>query len=186
MQVRQKNSNFAMKNRRRLRLPPCYYNGFEMIDKLKLTQCVENAIAGTDMFLVDIRISKDNSIIVELDSFGGMDIDECAAVTRKIEAEFDRDVEDYDLEVGSAGLTSPFRVKQQYEKNIGNPVEVLLKGGGKVTGTLTAVADDFSIFTVETDVKVKEPGAKRPVIVKTPETIQVSDAKSVKYLIQFK
>ncbi|MDE6266784.1 MAG: ribosome assembly cofactor RimP [Muribaculaceae bacterium] len=157
-----------------------------MIDKQKLTECVENAIAGTDMFLVDIRISKDNSITVDLDSMGGMDIDECAAVTRKIEAEFDRDVEDYELEVGSAGLTSPFRVKQQYEKNIGNPVEVLVKGGKKLTGTLTAVADDFSTFTVEVDEKVKEPGMKRPVIVKTPVTIPVADAKSVRYLIQFK
>lgn len=157
-----------------------------MIDKQKLTECVEKAIEGTDMFLVDLRISKDNSIVVELDSIGGMDIDECAAVTRKIESEFDRDVEDYELEVGSAGLTSPFRVKQQYIKNIGNPVEILTKEGKKLHGTLTAVADDFSTFTVEVEEKVKEPGKKRPVLVKTPVTIPVADAKSVKYLIQFK
>lgn len=186
MEREQKNSNFAIKNRRRLRLPPCYYNRPEMIDKQKLTECVEKAIAGTDMFLVDIRVSKDNAITVELDSLKGMDIDACADITRKIEAEFDRDVEDYELEVGSAGLTSPFRVKQQYIKNIGNPVEVLTKDGKKLHGTLTAVADDFSNFTLEVDEKVKEPGKKRPVVVKTPVTIPVADAKSVKYLIQFK
>lgn len=155
-----------------------------MIDKQLLKNTVEEAIAGTDIFIVDITVSPSNSIVVELDSPAGLDIDTCARITRLIEQTFDRDVEDYDLEVGSAGLTAPFKVRGQYIKNVGNEVEVLTRDGRKFHGKLTEAGDDT--FTVEVLKKVKEPGAKRPVTVAEPETIAYGDTKTVKYLIQFK
>lgn len=88
-----------------------------MIDKSLLRQSVEKAIEGSDIFIVDITVSPDNNIVVDLDSMEPLDIDTCAKITRAIEADFDREAEDYQLEVGSAGLTSPFKVKQQYVKN---------------------------------------------------------------------
>ena len=100
-----------------------------MIDKELLRQSVEKAVADTDLFIVDIKVSPQNSITVELDSPGSIDIDTCASVTRAIEKDFDRDVEDYDLEVGSAGLTAPFKVRGQYLKNIGNDIEMLRYAG---------------------------------------------------------
>lgn len=155
-----------------------------MIDRQLLTATVEDAIKGTPLFIVDIAVTPDNSITVELDSPDGLDIDTCAEITRKIESVFDRDVEDYSLEVGSAELTAPFKVRGQYLKNIGNQVEVLTKGGVKLKGTLTSVGDDD--FTVTVEKKVKEPGAKRPVMVEEPVTIKIADTKYVKYLIDFK
>ncbi len=155
-----------------------------MIDRQLLTKTVEDAISGTDVFLVDITVTPDNSITVELDSKEGLDIDTCAAITRRIEEVFDRDVEDYALEVGSAGLTAPFKVRGQYLKNISNLVEVLTKGGEKLKGTLTAVGDDD--FTITVSKKVKEPGAKRPVMVEEPVVLKPADTKYVKYLIDFK
>lgn len=155
-----------------------------MIDKKLLTEVVEAAIEGSSLFLVDIQVNPGNSIVVEIDSAEGVDIDSCAAITRKIEEAFDRDIEDYELEVGSAGLTSPFKVRGQYEKNIGNEVEVLTTDGRKLKGTLTEVADET--FTIEVIRKVKEPGAKRPVEIAEPTIIDYIDTKYVKYLIQFK
>lgn len=155
-----------------------------MIDKKMLTDVVEDAIKDTSLFLVDIQINPGNSIVVEIDSAEGVDIDSCAEITRKIEQAFDRDTEDYELEVGSAGLTSPFKVRGQYEKNIGNEVEVLTTDGRKLKGTLTEV--DNETFTIEVTRKVKEPGAKRPVEIAEPITLNYSDTKYVKYLIQFK
>ena len=155
-----------------------------MIDKQQLTQTVEQAIEGTSIFIVDIKINPGNAIVVEIDSPESIDIDTCAKITRKIEATFDRDVEDYELEVGSAGLTAPFKVKGQYLKNIGNEVEVLTSDGRKLQGVLTAVGDND--FTIEVAKKVKEPGAKRPTLVMEPTTIEMSNTKSVKYLINFK
>ena len=161
-----------------------------MIDKDLLTGTVNDAIAGTDLFVVDIRISPDNVITVEVDSPTAVDIDECAAITRKIEEKFDRDTEDYELEVGSAGITSDFKIRAQYTKNIGNDVEVLTRDGRKLHGVLTAVApgepSDHSIgFTVEITVKVKEPGAKKPVIRQEALQFTSDDCKYVRYDLKF-
>jgi len=156
-----------------------------MIDKNQLTQTVEDAIAGTDIFLVDVRVSPKNEITVEIDSPEGIDIDTCAGITRKIEAAFDRDVEDYELEVGSAGLTSPFKVRGQYLKNIGHEVEVLTRDGRKLKGILKDVADNGD-FTISVPTKVKPEGAKRPEIVDVDTQLSPADCKSVKYVINFK
>ncbi len=155
-----------------------------MIDKQLLTQTIEQAIEGTSIFIVDIKINPGNAIVVEIDSTDNIDLDTCASITRKIEAVFDRDTEDYELEVGSAGLTSPFKVKGQYLKNIGNEVEALTCDGRKMQGVLTAV--DNETFTIEVAKKVKEPEAKRPTIVMEPVTLRIDSTKSVKYLINFK
>lgn len=154
-----------------------------MLDKQKLEATVQKAVEGTDLFIVDIKVSKDNNVVVELDSPDGLDIDTCAAITRKIEAEFDRDVEDYELEVGSAGLTSPFKVKGQYIKNIGNEIEVLTTDGRKLRGVLTEVGDEG--YTIEIATKVKKEGAKRPVVEMVPETISFANTKKANYLIKF-
>ncbi len=155
-----------------------------MIDKNIIAETVNAAIAHTDAFVVDITVSKDNDIVVELDSPTGVDLDFCAEVNRKLNEALDRDKEDYSLEVGSASLTAPFKVKGQYEKNLGNEVEVLTRDGKKLKGTLTAVGDDD--FTIDVTRKVKEPGAKRPVMVTEPLTLKMADAKQVCYHIDFK
>lgn len=157
-----------------------------MIDKELLGKTVDEAIADTDLFVVDITVTPANEITVTIDSEGpGVDIDECMAITRRIEEVFDRDVEDYELEVGSAGITSPLKVKAQYDKNIGNPVEVLTRDGRKLHGTLTGVADDFSSCTVCVAKKVKEEGWKRPRTVEIPEQLAIADIKSITYELKF-
>ena len=143
------------------------------------------ACLGDDLFLVNVAISADNHIVVEIDSYeGSVSIDNCVAITRAVEQAFDRDKEDYELEVGSAGLTSPLKVKAQYVKNIGNDVEVLTTQGAKLKGVLSEVGDDT--FTIKVAKKVKPEGAKRPVIVEEDVTIKYSETKYTKYLIQFK
>lgn len=157
-----------------------------MIDKELLAETVGRSLEQTDCFLVDVSVDTSNRIVVEIDSDTGVDIDTCASVTRAIEATFDRDAEDYELEVGSAGLTSPFKVKRQYDKNVGNEVEVLTKDGRKLHGTLGSVDDDGKRFTILVKEKVKEPGKKRPVEVETPLILDVESTKYVKYQINFK
>lgn len=161
-----------------------------MIDKDLLTGTVNEAIAGTDLFVVDIRVTPDNTITVEIDSPTAVDIDACAAITRKIEEKFDRDTEDYELEVGSAGITSDFKIRAQYTKNIGNDVEVLTRDGRKLHGVLTAVAEgapaDHDVdFTVEVPVKVKESGMKKPVIRQDAVKLNSGECKYVRYDLKF-
>ena len=160
-----------------------------MIDKELLRDTVAKAIEGTDMFLVDITVTPSNEITIEIDSPSGVDIDSCVAITRAIEAAFDREQEDYELEVGSAGLTSPFKVIGQYEKNLGNELEILTRDGRKLRGVLSKCergADDCDVvFAIETKVKVQEPGCKRPVEKTESIDLRSGDCKYVRYDLKF-
>lgn len=154
-----------------------------MIDKTALAAFIEKQLEGTDLYLVELEIGSGNEIRVEIDSDTSVDIDRCVSLTREIEDEFDRDVEDYELEVGSSGITSPFKVVRQYIKNIGHDVEVLTKDGKKLKGMLKSA--DESGFTIVTEEKVKSEGARRPVVEKVEHTFPYGDVKYTKYLLQF-
>lgn len=158
-----------------------------MIDIAQLTATVEEWLkTQPTLYLVDITASPDNDIEVTLDSDGtGVDIEQCLALTRNIEQHFDRDHEDYSLEVGSAGITSPLKVLQQYQKNIGNPVEVLTTDGRKLHGTLVAVDPAFEHCTVTVARRVKEEGWKRPRTIEEPQQINIPDIKSITYDLKF-
>ena len=156
-----------------------------MIDKQLLTQTVTDAIKDTPLFLVDITVSRDNDIVVTVDSPEGGDIEQGLALNRRSEEVFDREVEDYSLEVGSAGLTAPFKVIEQYKMNIGQPVEVLTRDGKKLHGTLKAVSDDFSNCTVAVPTKVKNEGDKRPRLVDVDTVIPIENIKSIACEIKF-
>ena len=155
-----------------------------MISKDSVYQVVEQFIVDTDYFLVDIKVTPDNRVMVEIDSFEGVKIDFCAELNRHIESQIDREIEDYDLEVGSAGLTEPFKVQKQYEKNLGNEVETLTKEGKKFNGILTEV--NSTGFELEIEKSEKPEGAKRKILVTENLTFQYDDIKTTKYIIRFK
>lgn len=155
-----------------------------MIDKDTVRGIVDEWLAGKDYFLVDITISLDNRIVVEIDHADGVWIDDCVALSRHIEASLNRDEEDYDLEVGSAGLGQPFKVPQQYVNFIGREVEVLASDGKKYQGTLKSV--NGNRFTVTVKEKVKREGKKRPVTEDVDHEFGMDEVKYTKYLISFK
>ena len=155
-----------------------------MISKDSIYQVVEHLLADTDYFLVDLKVTPDNRVILEIDSFDGVSIDFCAQLSKHIESQFDRETEDYELEVGSAGLTEPFKVIKQYEKNLGNEVETLTKAGKKITGVLVEVHENHFVLEIE---KTEKPeGAKRKIIVNENLTFPYEEIKTTKYIIRFK
>jgi ribosome maturation factor RimP len=154
-----------------------------MIEIQALRDFVSAQLEETPCFPVEVSISSANFINIEIDSFEPIDVDFCASLSRSIAAEFGDALDEYDMEVGSAGLTSPFKVKAQYEKNLGNPVEVLTKDGKKLKGDLIAIDDDT--FTIESEEKVKKEGAKKPVVEMVPHIINFDNVKYTKYLLQF-
>ena len=105
-------------------------------------------------------------------------------MSRYIESKLNRDEEDYELEVGSAGIGQPFKVFQQYTIHVGKDVEVMDKAGKKWTGVLSEANTDN--FTVIVTVKVKPEGAKRPKLVEQAVTFTYDEIKYTKYLISFK
>lgn len=155
-----------------------------MIDKSVVKAVVEEWLQDKDYFLVDIEVSSDDKIVVEIDHVDGVWIEDCVELSRYIESRLSRDEEDYELEVGSAGLGQPFKVPQQYINFIGKEVEVLDRDGKKVQGTLKSV--NGNDFVVAVDEKVKIEGKKRPEIQSVDHAFQMDQVKYTKYLISFK
>lgn len=155
-----------------------------MIDKNVVTRIVDEWLEGKSYFLVDVTVSPDDKIVVEIDHAEGVWIEDCVELSRYIESKLDREEEDYELEVGSAGIGQPFKVLQQYINHIGMEVEVLTKAGRKLTGILKDADQEKFVVTVEK--KVKPEGAKRPQLVEEDETFSYDEIKYTKYLISFK
>lgn len=155
-----------------------------MIDTQLLKEVVEKAISGTDKFIVSIKVNAKNVIDIVLDSDTTVTIDDCVAVSRSIEDAFDRDVEDFELSVYSAGLSEPLTLLRQYKKHIGKEVEVLLKSGKKVKGVLSSANDD----AIEVSYQAKEllEGKKRKQIVDKTDHIGFDEIKTTKLVINFK
>ncbi len=134
-----------------------------MITIQQLNSALAEALAShPEYFAVAAEVRQDDSqIVVEIDSAGPVDVDFCAMLSRELTAALAPASDDYDWEVGSAGLTSPLRVKAQYDKNVGNPLEVFTTDGRKLIGTLVAVSD--KAITLRMDKRVRLPERKRPV-----------------------
>jgi len=150
-----------------------------MIDKQIIKEVVEEFLKSSGNYLVDIEIKPDNTIVVEIDNDNVVSINDCVALSVYIGSKIDRDKEDYALEVGSAGLGQPFKIRRQYMKNIGNAIEVLTLSRVKHTGILKAVDDDKIILTVSK--KIKPEGAKRKVIVEEDITFLFNEIAFAKY-----
>ena len=155
-----------------------------MISKNAVQEAVNEWLAGKEYFLVDLSVSADDRVVVVIDHAEGVWIEDCADLSRFIESHLNRDDEDYELEVGSAGIGQPFKVLRQYEIHVGEEVEVLTLAGKKLSGVLkSADAEQFVVTVME---KVKEEGSKRPKLVERDLTFAYSEVKYTKYLINFK
>lgn len=155
-----------------------------MIDKNIVKRLVDEWLEGKEYFIVDIQISPESKIVVEIDHADGVWIEDCVELSKFIEEHLSRDEEDYELEVGSAGLGQPFKVPQQYINFIGKEVEVLDQDRSKVKGILKSV--DGNKFIVSVNEKVRVEGKKRPVKMDVDHEYDMNEVKYTKYLISFK
>ena len=155
-----------------------------MIDKSIVKKLVDEWLEGKEYFLCDLSISADARIVVEIDHEEGVWIEDCVELSKFIEAGLDREQEDFELEVGSAGIGQPFKVLRQYEIHLGEQVEVLTREGKKLFGELSNITPEE--FTITTTQKVKKEGQKRPVMEEVDYTFKYADVKYTKYVIDFK
>ncbi len=154
-----------------------------MIDKNVVQNIVEEWLEGKDYFLVEVTVSPDDKIVVEIDHAEGVWIEDCVELSRFIESRLNREEEDFELEVGSAGIGQPFKVLQQYINHIGTEVETLTCGGEKLCGVLKDADENGFVLTVSRRVKVE--GSKRPKMVEEERAFTYEDVKYTKYLISF-
>ena len=113
-----------------------------MIAKEQITVLCEEALAGTDRFLVEVKVKPNNVIEVYVDADTAVTIDHCVELSRYINEKLDRDVEDYELSVLSWGLSGALKMDRQLQKYVGKDVEVKTKETGKMQGKLVSFDAD--------------------------------------------
>ncbi len=154
-----------------------------MINKDTIKTLVEEWLEKGKYFLVDIMMDGDR-IVIEIDHADGVWIEDCADLSRFLQEKLGEEMDNYELEVGSAGIGQPFKVAQQYQNHIGKEVEVLKADGKKLTGILKSV--DGRQFVVTVKEKQIPEGKKRPVLVEVDMMFSMDEVKSTKYVLNFK
>jgi len=130
-----------------------------MYDKQEILGIVEKALEGTPHYVVEFDVNAANRITVFVDSDESVSIDFCVELSKKIEQSLDREKEDFELLVSSAGLSEGFKIPRQYKKYIGKQVEVHLPNGPWLRGELKSAGDEN--FVIETEEMVKVEGKKK-------------------------
>ncbi len=126
-----------------------------MITGKIIRKLVEEKIKGTDKFIVEIKVKPEQKVYVFIDGDQGVSVEDCIQISRFITSRLDRDIEDFELNVSSAGLDFPFSMRRQYQKNTGKIISVLLLNGEKIKGTLLNVRDDGIVMKLSPDKKKK-------------------------------
>lgn len=129
-----------------------------MIDKNKIIEIVDEHLANTELFLVDVKVSGRNKIMVFLDGDKGVPISSCVEVSRYIESVLDRDVQDFELEVSSVGVDTPLSSPRQFKKNVGRDITYMDAEGKKVRAKLLDAGE--SEITVEREISKKKKKKK--------------------------
>lgn len=150
----------------------------------EIIDAIGGEIVARGCFLVDVTVSKDNDVEVTVESEEGIvDLDDCVAISRFFETQFDREKEDYSLTVTSAGLDQPFKVLKQYLKAVGKKVEVSLKGGRKMVAEL--VEADADSITLKYSVKEAVEGKKKKEMVEHVDRYTMDQVNAVRPFIEF-
>lgn len=155
-----------------------------MIDAKRVIEIAERHLEGSDMFVVECKVSPMGEIELLIDSDTAVRLENCAALNRAIEAELDREVEDYSLMVASAGIGSELKQLRQYNKIIGSSVEVLLKDGIKILAKLDDANQEG--ITISYEEKQIVEGKKRKVTVQVTKSYKWEEIKYTKEYLDFK
>ena len=158
-----------------------------MIDKKRIAELVQERIDELDngLFVVEMKVSSNNVIQVELDKTeGNVSVDDCIRVSRNVEHNLDREKEDFELNVSSAGLDKGLRVFPQYKKNVGRKVKVKLTEGGTIEGTMMEATEEGIV--VQTSRKERIEGRKKKELIVEDHKLAMKDIRETKIVVSFK
>lgn len=154
-----------------------------MIKKQTIIDLVNEHFAGTDKFLVEIKVLPGSKIEVYIDAPNHILIADCVALSRHIEGNLDREKEDFELQVSSPGATEAFKVLHQYQKYIGTKVKVVTKEGAKHEGILKSANENE--FVIEETRREKKPVGKGNHTVVEDITLTYNQTKETKSVLPF-
>ena len=155
-----------------------------MISQKYIRGLVEGKIADMPYFLVDVMVSSSNSIRVEIDGDEGVNIADCVEISKHIEASLDREEQDFELTVSSAGMDQPFKILRQYQRYLNRNVTVKTTSGKKLEGKLLAATEENIVL--ETSRKERVEGKKKKEVIIENIEIPMHEIKETKVVISFK
>lgn len=150
----------------------------EKVEKLLAEAFEEN----NSLFLISLKIDERNNILVVIDGDEGVSVNDCIAVSRKVEHNLDREEEDFSLEVASAGVSAPLTLPRQYKKNIGRKLAIKTDAD-KIEGDLVAVEEEKIVL--EWKAREPKPVGKGKVTVDKTAEIPFEDIVEAKVIITF-
>lgn len=151
-----------------------------MIQQEFIEKLINEKLADSDKFLVSVKVKPGNCISVYIDGDKGVTIDDCASVSKFIESNLNREAEDFELEVSSAGISHPLVLVRQYIKNIGREIKVKYKTGIVITGMLQSVENDFIVIAETANPKKSKEKSTEPLV----HQVNYSDIKETKLIIK--
>ena len=154
-----------------------------MISAATIEKLVSQKIANTALFLVDVKVNLGNKIEVELDEPNHIGLETCREISRFIEANLNRDEEDFELTVSSPGIDEPFKVLKQYEKYKGKQISVLKKDGIKLIGSLEN-ANEKEVVLQTKKTERKQLGKGKQTVIENL-TITLNEIKETKLILPF-
>ena len=147
-----------------------------------LKSAAEQYAEDNGLFVVSVEISKDNDVDITIDADSrDITLDDCEGMTGYILERVSRDEEDYSLTIGSAGLTSPFKVLRQWRKAVGGEIQLTRKSGERVHATLLAAGEDG----VEISYQKKGEGKGAKARETVTERLGYDEIKTAKPIIKF-
>ena len=153
-----------------------------MITKEQVTQLANESLENTDRFVVDITVSKSNVIFVYIDSDTSVTIDHCVELSRYIESHLDREIEDYELSVSSAGIDYPLLKNRQLNEYIEKELDILNNEGIKKTYKLLSFNDEKLDVQEAT---IKRLGRLKKIVYSETTELFFKDIKEIKPYINF-
>ncbi len=173
----------------RYRFDLIFYLTIALIDKRTIKQLADEFLEGTSGFVVDVKVASGNVIKIALENDERTSIEDCMALSRHIEGSFDREEEDFALDVGSPGLDQPLKVLRQYKKIISNQIMILPIDGKKTEGELISVQEEEGEvlgLVLKTREKKRIEGRKAKQWVEEEHQFKIGDLEWTKVIISFK
>ena len=153
------------------------------MDQTLVKGIVDEALAlNESLYLIELSISVNNKIQVVVDGDNGVSLSETMRISRVINDNFDREAEDFSLEVTTPDIAHPLKVKRQYIKNLNRILKVKTEEE-ELEGTLVTVDEDKIVL--QWKARELKPVGKGKVTVDKTATLEYTEIKEAKVKILF-
>jgi len=153
------------------------------MNQAALKDIIDEALAlNESLYLIELSISVNNKVQVVIDGDNGVSLSETMRISRAINDNFDREVEDFSLEVSTPDIAHPLKVKRQYIKNLNRILKVKTEEE-ELEGTLVTADEDKIVL--QWKAREPKPVGKGKVTVDKTATLEYTEIKEAKVKILF-